>query len=75
MEEKETIFAGIDVGKYNVDMAFGGQGRSNASRTTTTEFGQILGLLKDASWSDSPGASGGYQRQLLAALLGAGWRL
>jgi len=24
MEEKETIFAGIDVGKYNVDMAFGG---------------------------------------------------
>jgi hypothetical protein len=74
MEEKETIFAGIDVGKYNVDMAFGGQGEVKRFKNDDDGIGQILGLLKGHQVGRIVlEASGGYQRQLLAALLGAGW--
>jgi len=74
MEEKETIFAGIDVGKYNVDMAFGGQGEVKRFKNDDDGIGQILGLLKGRQVGRIVlEASGGYQRQLLAALLGAGW--
>jgi len=52
-------------GKYNVDMAFGGKVRSNASRTTTTESGKSGSAQGTPGWSDSLEASGGTSASCL----------
>jgi hypothetical protein len=46
MEEKETVFVGIDAGKYHVDVAFGGQGEVKRFKNDDGGIEEILGLLK-----------------------------
>jgi transposase len=74
VERTEDLFIGIDVGKFHVDVALGADGPVSRFENTDGGIEQILALLK----ARSVGlvvleASGGYERQLTAALLGAGW--
>lgn len=68
-----TLFVGIDVGKYNVDVAIAGQKEVRRFANDDKGIAEILGLLEghvvDRVVME---ASGGYQRQLLASLLGQG---
>jgi transposase len=67
----EQTFIGIDVGKRQVDVAIDGEVRRFENNDGGIE--QILGLMKGRDIGlVVMEASGGYQRQLLAALLGAG---
>lgn len=74
MEAGKVIYVGIDVGKYHVDLAVGEQGAEQRFTNDDEGIEQILGLLKGRQVGRVVlEASGGYQRQLLAALIGAGW--
>lgn len=73
MKEGEPLGVGIDVAKKHVDVAYTGE--SSARRFANDEDG-IAKLVAELSARDVSRivleASGGYQRTLLAALLGAG---
>lgn len=68
----EKLFVGIDVGKYHVDIALSGEGDVRQFKNDDGGIEEILRLLQ----GQSVGlvvleASGGYERQVLASLLGA----
>jgi transposase len=71
MADEATMFVGIDVGKYYVDVALGPDGRVHQFKN---DDGGIEGLLELLSGHRIGlvvlEASGGYQRQILASLLG-----
>jgi transposase len=69
---EQAKFVGIDVGKRHVDVCFGGE--EDVERVPNDDEGiaQILARLEGREVERIVmEASGGYQRQLLAALLGA----
>lgn len=67
------LFVGIDVGKYKVDVAIAGQSQVRQFSNDDMGIGQILELLEGQSVGlVVMEATGGYQRQLLASLLGRG---
>jgi transposase len=68
----EQLFVGIDVGKYRVDVAIGSDGGAIAYANDDEGIAKILEQLKGKEARVVMEASGGYQRQLLAALLSAG---
>jgi transposase len=68
----EQLYVGIDVGKYRVDVAIG-SGKGAVSYANDDEgIAKILEQLEGKEARVVMEASGGYQRQLLAALLSAG---
>jgi transposase len=68
----EQLYVGIDVGKYRVDVAIG-SGKGAVSYANDDEgIAKILEHLEGKDALVVMEASGGYQRQLLAALLSAG---
>jgi len=68
MEEKETISRASTWGSTTSTWHLVGKVRSNASRTTTTESGKSWSAQGRQVGRIVLEASGGYQRQLLAAL-------
>lgn len=71
--EPEKVFVGIDVGKYHVEIALSDRGEVSRFTNDDSGIGEILGLLDGRSVGLVVlEASGGYERQLLASLLGAG---
>jgi transposase len=73
METRDALFVGIDVGKHHVDVALGDRGAVQRFKNDDEGIEQILGLVKGREVGRIVlEASGGYQRQLLASLLGAG---
>jgi transposase len=69
----EKVFVGIDVGKYDVDVALSDQGEVNRFKNDDSGIEEILGLLEARPVGlVVMEASGGYERQVLASLLGAG---
>ena len=67
------VFVGIDVGKYNVDVAIGIDGEEQRFKNDDAGVEQILNLLKGRRVGRVVlEASGGYERQVTAALLAAG---
>jgi transposase len=70
--ENEKLFVGIDVGKYHVDIALLGEGASSRFKNDDEGIEEILRLLRGRSVGLVVlEASGGYERQVLASLLGA----
>jgi transposase len=72
MREKTEIYVGIDVGKSYFDVAFGAKGPVERFRNDDNGIAELERRLS----SETVGrivleATGGYQRQLLASLLGA----
>jgi len=68
------MFVGIDVGKRYVDVSFGGEGEVERFPNDDEGIGQILKRLEGRQVEKVVlEASGGYQRQLLASLLGANY--
>jgi transposase len=73
VENQDTLFVGIDVGKYHVDVALGFEGELKRFKNDDSGIEEILALLKTKAVARVVlEASGGYERQLTAALLGAG---
>ena len=73
MKNEGAVFVGIDVGKYYVDVSLGSRGKSQRFKNDDAGIEAILALLKDHVVARVVlEASGGYQRQLLAAMLAAG---
>jgi transposase len=73
MNETREIFVGIDVGKYHVDVAVGADGEVSRFKNDDGGVEQILALLKGRPVGRVVlEASGGYERQVTAALLSAG---
>ena len=72
--DSDQVFVGIDVGKYHVDVAFSVEGSSVAQFKNDDEgIAGILHLLEGRPVGLVVlEASGGYERQVLASLLGAG---
>lgn len=71
--ENKGLFVGIDVGKRHVDVALGFTGAVTRHTNDDAGIEAILALLKDRQVALVVlEASGGYQRQLTAALLAAG---
>lgn len=72
MDDK-LVFAGIDVGKYHVDLALGSDGEVSRFKNDDGGIEQILGVLKGRPVGLVVlEATGGYERQVMASLLGAG---
>jgi len=70
MAEEGTMFVGIDVGKYQVDVALGPGGSVQQFKNDDEGIESILQLLAGQRIGLVVlEASGGYQRQLLAAML------
>jgi len=69
----EKLFVGIDVGKYNVEIALAGEGEVSRFKNDDEGIDGVLGLLKGRNVGLVVlEATGGYERQILASLLGAG---
>src|SRR5262245_42189477 len=69
----ETVFVGIDVGKYHVDLAVGQDEEVRRFKNDDGGIEEILALLRGRKVGRVVlEASGGYQRQLIASLLGSG---
>jgi len=68
----DQMYVGIDVGKYRVDVAIGGSGEVQSYANDDEGIARIVGDLEGKAAHVVMEASGGYQRQLLAALLSAG---
>lgn len=69
----EKLFVGIDVGKHHVDVAMSADDGVKRFKNDDEGVGQILQLLDGRSVGLVVlEASGGYERQVLASLLGAG---
>lgn len=67
-----AMFIGIDVGKYQVEVALGAEGPVQAFKNDDEGIEQVVALLRGQSVEGIVlEATGGYQRQLLAALLAA----
>jgi len=70
--DSEKLFVGIDVGKYHVDMALSGESDVRQFKNDDGGIEEILRLLQGRSVGLVVlEASGGYERQVLASLLGA----
>ena len=70
MTDDAAIFVGIDVGKYQVDVALGAEGPVRQFKNDDEGIDQVLKLLGEHRIAlVVMEASGGYQRQLLASLL------
>jgi len=71
--QEDAVFVGIDVGKYYVDVALLGDGSVRRFKNDDDGIVEILRLLDGRSVGLVVlEASGGYERQVLASLLGAG---
>ena len=71
--DSEKLFVGIDVGKHHVDLATSSGEGVGRFKNDDEGIGQILLLLGGRSVGLVVlEASGGYERQMLASLLGAG---
>jgi transposase len=71
---QDKLFVGIDVGKRSVDVAFTGDDEVRSYSNDDEGIASILEQLKDRSVASVVmEATGGYQRQLLAALLSNGY--
>jgi transposase len=71
--ESRRLFVGIDVGKYHVDIALSGEREVSRFKNTDEGIEEILRLLEGRAVELVVlEASGGYERQILASLLGAG---
>lgn len=69
----EKLFVGIDVGKYHVEIALSDDGEVSRFKNDDAGIDDILGLLKGRNVGlVAMEATGGYERQMLASLLGAG---
>lgn len=69
----EKLFVGIDVGKYDVEIALSGEGEVSRFKNDDNGIDGVLGLLKGRNVGLVVlEATGGYERQILASLLGAG---
>lgn len=69
----EKLFVGIDVGKYNVDIALSDEGEVGRFKNDDEGIDGVLGLLKGRNVGLVVlEATGGYERQILASMLGAG---
>lgn len=69
----EKLFVGIDVGKYHVEIALSDEGDVSRFKNDDEGIEGILGLLKGRNVGlVALEATGGYERQILASLLGAG---
>lgn len=69
----EKLFVGIDVGKYHVEIALSDDGEVSRFKNDDAGIDDILGLLKGRNVGlVAMEATGGYERQILASLLGAG---
>lgn len=72
--ENEESYGGIDVGKHHLDVAFGTRGEVARFSNGDKGIEELLAALKGRTISLIVlEASGGYQRQVTAALVGAGW--
>jgi len=70
MGEDATMFVGIDVGKYQVDVALGPEGHVHQFKNDDEGIEGVLKLLAGHRVGlVVMEASGGYQRQLLASML------
>lgn len=70
--ENEKLFVGIDVGKYHVDIALSGDSEVKRFKNDDAGIESILELLKGRGVALVVlEATGGYERQVLATLLGA----
>lgn len=70
--ESEKVFVGIDVGKYHVEMALSDDGAVSRFKNNDEGIEEILRLLRGRPVGLVVlEASGGYERQVLASLLGA----
>jgi transposase len=73
VSSEENVFVGIDVGKYHVDVAFSDEGEVSQFKNGDIGIEEILHLLEGKRVGlVVMEASGGYERQMLASLLGAG---
>lgn len=71
--EPEKLFVGIDVGKYHVEIALSDEGEVSRFENDDSGIEKILSLLDGKPVGLVVlEASGGYERQVLASLLGAG---
>lgn len=71
--EPTTVFVGIDVGKHFVDLAFDGNNEVTRYKNDDEGIEKILKALTGRSVGLVVlEATGGYERQILASLLGAG---
>lgn len=71
---QEKLFVGIDVGKRQVDVALTGSDRVHSYPNDDDGIASVLELLEEHQvGSVVMEATGGYQRQLLAALLSKGY--
>lgn len=69
----EKLFVGIDVGKYHVEIALSDDGEVTRFKNDDEGIDGVLGLLKGRNVALVVlEATGGYERQILASLLGAG---
>lgn len=70
MSDDAAMFVGIDVGKYQVDVALGAEGPVHQFKNDDEGIDQVLKLLAEHRIAlVVMEASGGYQRQLLASLV------
>jgi transposase len=71
--DSRAVFVGIDVGKYYVDLAVDGEEGVRRFKNDDSGIEEILKALQPRSVALVVlEASGGYERQVLASLLGAG---
>ncbi len=69
----EKLFVGIDIGKYYVEIALSDEGDVSRFKNDDEGIDGVLGLLKGRAVALVVlEATGGYERQILASLLGAG---
>jgi transposase len=69
----EKLFVGIDVGKYHVEIALSDEGEVSRFKNDDEGIDGVLELLKGRNVGLVVlEATGGYERQILASLLGAG---
>ena len=69
----EKLFVGIDVGKYNVEIALSEEGEVSRFKNDDEGIDGILELQRGRNVALGVlEATGGYERQILASLLGAG---
>jgi transposase len=74
VENAGALSVGIDVGKYHVDVALGSQGEVTRFKNDDEGIEGVLRSLEGRSVALVVlEASGGYQRQLLASLIGKGY--
>jgi transposase len=67
------MFVGIDVGKYHVEIALSEDGEVSRFKNNDQGIAEVLGLLRERKVGLVVlEATGGYERQVLASLLGAG---